>query len=184
MSDHQDEPEQLQLQHHQLAQAPRQFPVCLLAHDLEGSRNVGALFRIADSLGVEMLYLSGTSTTPPNRKLRKASRRTEKWVPHQYHEDPLEIIARLKDEGCLIVGLEITSHSLDIRDFTSDQLWQQHRKICLLPGTENQGLSDELLAQCDLTVHLPMFGRNSSMNVATACALALFEILKPLMPRR
>lgn len=171
-----------QLEHHQTERRPRHFPISLLAHNFEGSRNVGALFRIADALGVEKIYLSGHSMRPPNRKLRKVSRRTEKWVAHEYQTDPKPIIQQLKQAGYLIVGLEITRHSIDIRDFSTVDLWENHKKICLLPGSENSGLEEALLQQCDVTVHLPMFGHNSSMNVATSCALALFEILKPLMP--
>ncbi len=167
-----------QLDHPQSRRLERTFPITVLAHNLEGSINVGALFRLADALGIEQIVLSGRSMTPPNRKLRKVSRRTEKWVPYRYQQNPLTVLSELKEKGYLIAALEITSDSLDIREFAS----AADEKICLVLGSENAGISLELLKACDVCLHIPMFGRNSSMNVATACAIAVYELAKPLMP--
>ena len=46
------------------------------------------------------------------------------------------------------------------------------RAIGLIAGAEGTGIKQALLDCCDLTVHIAMRGMNSSMNVATACAIA------------
>ena len=140
--------------------------------------NIGSLFRIADALGVEKIYLSGTSLVPPNSKIKKTSRSTEKRVPFSYEEDPLYLINRLKSAGYKIISLEITSASTDIRALSISA----NQKICLILGSENTGVCQKLLDVSDKTVHIPMLGQNSSMNVATACSIATFEIIGKYIP--
>ncbi len=128
---------------------------------------------MADAFGVRCVYLTGRSAVPPNPKLRKTSRSTENFVPYSYSTDPLEVVRNLKAEGCLIVSLEITSSSVDLREFRI----RPDRSLCLVLGSEDDGVSQELLDASDCAVHIPMFGENSSMNVATACAVAAFEVV-------
>ena len=154
------------------------FPVCILANDLEVPQNVGSLFRIADALGVEKLFLTGGSPTPPNRKLRKTSRATEQAVAYEYHERALPLLLQLKAAGYTIVSLEITASSRDIRSFDPTPF----DKLALIVGAEKHGVSAELLAASDHTLHLPMFGQNTSMNLANACAIAVFELTRRFMP--
>jgi tRNA G18 (ribose-2'-O)-methylase SpoU len=165
---------QQQLTHAEHRVGQHRLPLCLLAHDFEVPGNVGSLFRIADALGVEMLYLSGNSPVPPNGKIRKMARATEQYVPFCYHVEPLPLIAQLKAQGYLIVSLEITSASIDIRQLALPSC----SKICLILGSENTGVSQILLDCSDHAVHIPMRGHNSSMNVASACAIAVFEITR------
>ena len=49
-------------------------------------------------------------------------------------------------------------------------------RICLIVGAENAGVCQALLDASDVTVHIPMRGHNSSMNVANACAIAAYDI--------
>lgn len=143
-----------------------------MAHDMGSPMNIGSLFRIADALGIEKIYLSGSSLTPPNSKIRKTSRATEKHVPYSYQKNPFEIIQKLKSEDYTIISLEITSSSIDI----SELELKNTDKVCLILGSENAGVCQELLDESDITTHIPMLGQNSSMNVATACAIAAYKI--------
>jgi tRNA G18 (ribose-2'-O)-methylase SpoU len=142
----------LQLDHsdHRAA-AP--LPLRLLAHDVDIALNVGALFRIADALGVEHLHLSGTSPLPPDPKIRKTARSAERHVAWSHATDPLETAAALKAQGWRLVSLELSTLS---------------------------GVCQALLDVSDVTVHIPMRGHNSSMNVANACAIAVYEIARRL----
>ena len=45
-------------------------------------------------------------------------------------------------------------------------------------GNERQGVSERILKQVQEVVHIEMFGKNSSMNVAQATAIALYELTK------
>lgn len=47
-------------------------------------------------------------------------------------------------------------------------------------GNEEYGISTHVMAVCDETVHIPMFGRKNSLNVANGAAVLLFHIAPPL----
>ncbi len=165
-------PPNLQLDH--AAHRPGERPLALrvLAHDLELAANVGALFRIADALGVEHLHLSGSTPQPPDSRIRKAARSADRFVPFSHGNEPVALVASLKAVGWRIVSLELTTASVDVRALPVEP----DDRICLVLGAEAAGVSQALLDASDATVHLPMRGRNSSMNVASACAIALWEI--------
>jgi tRNA G18 (ribose-2'-O)-methylase SpoU len=168
----------VQLGHDQHRAAFKKYPLCFLAHDIDVPMNVGSLFRIADAFGVEKLYLTGLSPVPPNSKITKTSRSTEKYVSFSYEKNPLEVVRRLKSEGYTIISLEITSASTDIRKLAVSR----GEKVCLVLGSENTGVCQELLDASDKTIHIPMLGQNSSLNVATACSIATFEIIRGFVP--
>ncbi len=163
---------QLNHGHHQTKTA--KYSLCILADNINVPMNIGSLFRIADALGVEHIFLSGTSLVPPNKKITKTSRSTEKYVAFSYDPDPVEVVMKLREQGYTIISLELSSCSIDVKDLnvTKDE------KICLIVGSENRGVSQALLDISDKTVHITMMGRNSSMNVATAAAIAVYEITR------
>ena len=166
----------IQLDHSHHRFAGKTFSLSYLAHDLDSPANVGSLFRIADALGVERIYLTGRSAVPPNSKLRRTSRATEKYVRFSHAAEPISVLHELKAIGYRIISLELTDASIDVRELTV----KASDRICLVLGSENAGVSQALLDLSEQTVHLPMIGRNSSMNVATACAVATFEITRAM----
>ncbi|MFL0800563.1 MAG: hypothetical protein K6L80_08950 [Agarilytica sp.] len=145
----------------------------VLLHNMELASNIGSIFRISDALGIDHIYLSGDTHTPPNRKITKTSRSTEKYVPYSYENDALKLLTRLKQQDYLIVSLEICSGSEDLKHFHPPT----DRKICLIVGSENKGIHSTLVDLSDHTIHIPMHGHNSSMNVANACAIASYDII-------
>ncbi len=166
----------IQLDHNVHKTTGKKFPICFLAHDIDTPMNTGSFFRIADALGVEKIFLTGNSVIPPNSKIRKTSRSTEKHVLYTYEKDPVTVINRLKSQGYSIISLEITSTSIDIADI----FLKKNEKVCLILGSEKSGVAQELLDISDTSTHIPMLGNNSSMNVANACSIATYELIRRL----
>ena len=152
------------------------LPLRLLAHDVDLAINVGALFRIADALGAEHLHLTGTSPLPPDPKIRRSARSAERHVAWSHAADPLAVVAQLKSQGWRIVALELSTRSVALHELAV----AAGERVCLVLGAENTGVSQALLDAADATVHIPMRGHNSSMNVANACAIACYEISRRL----
>jgi tRNA G18 (ribose-2'-O)-methylase SpoU len=165
---------QLNHSHHQAT--PFRCRLCFLSDDVDSPVNVGSFFRIADALGVEKIYLAGSSCVPPNPKIKKDSRSTDKYVAYSHSDDVRALVTQLKADGYKIVCLEITSISTSIEDFNASP----GEKICLVLGSEDKGVSQQLLDMSDATIHIPMLGTNSSMNVASACAIATYQITRML----
>lgn len=165
-----------QLNHSETNSETSVFPLCIVANNIEIAGNVGSLFRVADALGIEKLYLTGSTQTPPKYKIRKAARSTENHIPYVYEESPTQVIEHLKQQGYTIIALEITARSKNIREFKLTK----KEKTCLIIGSENLGISEELLVLADHHIHIPMYGKNSSMNVITSCAIAVHELIQHL----
>lgn len=166
-----------QLTHSSHVYHGNKYPLVVLLDNFEVPMNVGSIFRIADALGIQKIYLTGSSLIPPNKNIKKTSRSTEKYVDFEYQSNSLELIETLKQKGFTIVSLEITSSSKDV----SQVDFSQHDKVCLILGSENRGVDQSLLGASDFHIHIPMLGRNSSMNVAVACGIAIYEVEKSLI---
>lgn len=145
----------------------------MFADNITLKENIGSLFRLCDALAIEHIYFSSPSDLSGN-KVGKVSRSTEKNVPHSFTHTPLDTIEQLRQDGYTIISLELTTHSIKVQDFD----FGATEKICLILGSETKGVSDELLSASDHSVHIPMLGINSSMNVVSAAAIALFEITR------
>ena len=125
-------------------------------------------------MGIEKLYLCGDTATPPNNKINKTSRSTEKYVDYEVHQNTEALIFQLKASEIFIISLEVTSISLAINtpEFTNAII--KNKNFSLILGSEQTGISESLLALSDETFHIPMHGNNSSMNVISAASIACF----------
>lgn len=174
-----------QLTHADHKLSNKKFPLSIIANDINSPLNIGSLFRLCDALGINKLYLCGDSAIPPNTKINKTSRSTEKNVDYEYHADAEKFVSKLRASGTFIIALEITSESIAINTdkFRSSvqAALNNNKDITLILGSENTGVSAALLAQSDITTHIPMYGINSSMNVISAASIACFEISKNLL---
>jgi len=168
----------IQLTHAEHTRSNKKFPLSLIADDINDPLNVGGLFRLCDALGVEKLYLCGNTPSPANAKINKTSRSTEKYVEFEHHTDAEALVTALKESGVFIVSLEITSSSVAISSAEFVKTIQEKKPICLILGSENAGVSENLLSLSDISVHIPMFGNNSSMNLVSAASIACFEITR------
>ncbi|MFT5958810.1 MAG: tRNA G18 (ribose-2'-O)-methylase SpoU, partial [Polaribacter sp.] len=100
----------------------------------------------------------------------KTARNTVNQIQHASYDNFDALIEQLKQEGNTIIGIEITDKSINIQDFN----FKNHEKIALLLGSERNGIKNINLV--DKTIAIPMFGRNSSMNVIHSLAITLYEV--------
>ncbi len=163
-----------QLTHYNSKFNKHSFPITLLCDNVTNAPNIGSLFRIADAFGVEKIIFCGERVPVTGRRMTKTSRATEKIVNHKLVKDSLHEMAKLQEKGYTVIALEITNTSLPLH--TMD--FSEHKNIALIIGAEDIGISDEILKKTDLTIHIDMFGQNSSMNVVQATNIALYEITK------
>jgi tRNA G18 (ribose-2'-O)-methylase SpoU len=89
-------------------------------------------------------------------------------VPFEYTEAP--DLQGLKEAGYRIVALEQSEDSIDITTYKSPE------KVALLLGEEVEGVTAELLAQCDDILEIPMVGKKESFNVSVATGIALYQL--------
>lgn len=160
-----------QLEHNEVHTGNRNFPLAVVCEDMMDPLNVGSVFRLADAMGVEKLYLVGASVIPPHRKISRTARATDKRIPFTATLDKLQLLNQLVNQGYQIIGLEITNQSQSL----FDSILPMDKPVAIWVGSENAGVSPEVLERLDFCVHIPMQGINSSMNVVQALGMALFE---------
>jgi len=170
----------IQLKHSEVQFETKQFPIRILANNIEIAGNIGSLFRVADAFGVEKVYLSAQSEAVSKLKIRKAARSAQKKVDYCPIDSSIDQIETLKKKGFCIISLEITSRSQAVREFVQHTKMQGKElgKVCLIIGSEKKGIEQVLLDASDHTLHIPMYGENTSMNVVTATAIVLYELLE------
>lgn len=134
--------------------------------------NVGAFFRTADGAGVQRLLLSGITARPPKKAISKTALGAEERVAWAGYEDGLNAVTQLRAQGYEIAAVETNPRAIDIFD------WQPNFPVCVVFGHEVDGLSSELLEACDTHVRIPMLGIKHSLNVASAGAIIIYELLR------
>ncbi|KAB1158318.1 TrmH family RNA methyltransferase [Tenacibaculum aiptasiae] len=163
-----------QLTHYDIQNTQKSFPITIVCDAIRTPENIGMCFRISESFGVKKIFLHENSPTVENRIVKKTARNTLNQIDYEYYTNFEETINKLKEEGNTIVGIEITDESVNIQDFD----FSSKEKIVLLLGSERNGIENINLV--DATVAIPMFGRNSSMNVIHSLAIALYETTNQL----
>lgn len=153
-----------------ISQTPT-MPVSVILDDIRSLHNVGAIFRTADAVHLEKLFLCGISGIPPRNEIRKTSLGAEESVPWEYVQDAAQVINDLRLKGYQIVALEHTTASIDYRRA------KYRFPLCLIVGHEFKGVDDRLVAMADSAVEIPMHGIKQSLNVSVAFGVAVYEIL-------
>lgn len=164
-----------QLSHSNTNFKQQSFPITLICDGVTNAPNIGSLFRIADAFGVEELIFCGHDI-PIGRRMTKTSRSTEKHVNYRVEEDIESVLSDYKSKTYQLYALEITDNSKVLNSLSFDT----KRPMALIIGNENFGVSHNILELVDHTMHIEMYGYNSSMNVVQATGIALYEITKQM----
>ncbi|MFP2995876.1 TrmH family RNA methyltransferase [Spongiivirga sp. MCCC 1A20706] len=157
----------------------KQLPITLIADGVSLAPNIGSLFRIADAFGVEQLLLCNAVVDLQSKRVLKTARATIDHVAHKHIDHLEDLINMLKNDGYLVVALEITENSIPLGKLDLGSF----KKIALVVGGENFGVSESVLTLSNEIIHIPMYGNNSSMNVSQATAITLYELSNALINR-
>ncbi len=152
------------------------FPLVLVCDSLQSPANIGSIFRLADSFGIEKIYFCGAEPNLKSKRMERTARATHQHVPFEYLENHETLLSQLTEANYQLLALEITDTSVPLPFYQ----FKNAQKIALIIGEENTGVSEKILLRVAESLHIPMYGNNSSMNVATATGIALYEITKQL----
>ncbi|MCL6642432.1 MAG: TrmH family RNA methyltransferase [Candidatus Bipolaricaulota bacterium] len=155
----------------EIAAIPRQ-PISFVLDNVQDTFNVGALFRVADAVAAEKVYLCGQTPTPPNPRIHKAAVGTEQWVPWEYHPNIVSLIRELKAQGKTIIAVEQHPRSISYAELAAKF------PAVLIVGHETLGVSQGVLELADVIVELPMLGVTRSLTVAAAAAVVAYKLLE------
>ena len=139
----------------------------LIADHLMTPDNMGAMIRLADNIGASEVCFLGSEDEHRLGKVRRAaasSRDNIRWYFYDGND-----LRKIVPEGKKIVAIETADNATCIYDTPLPE------DVAFIVGSERNGLSEDLLAQCDMVVYIPVPGPTRSLNVSHAAAVALFE---------
>jgi 23S rRNA (guanosine2251-2'-O)-methyltransferase len=147
-------------------------PFVIVLDNVRSHNNVGSVFRTADAFLTRKVYLCGITARPPHRDIQKTALGATDSVEWSYYQHTTVAVKDLKGEGYIIVGVEQAEGSVKLQDFVVDR----NLKYALIFGHEVNGVSQEVLDQCDICIEIPQFGTKHSFNIAVSAGIVLWEL--------
>jgi tRNA (guanosine-2'-O-)-methyltransferase len=144
--------------------------LALLLDGVSSPFNVGSIVRTAAALRVEHLYLGAGALSPGQTNVGRTSMGTERYLSWSTFERSPDAADAAREDGFSVVGLELADAAVPLHQLSVAG------DVCLVVGHEDHGLSTATLASCDAVTFVPQLGRVGSLNVATATAMALYEL--------
>ena len=139
----------------------------IIADHLMTPDNMGAMIRLADNIGASEVCFLGKEEEHRLGKVRRAAASSRDNIRWYFSEET--DLHKIVPEDKSIVAIETADNATCIYDT------QLPEDVAFIVGSESHGLNEELLAQCDMVVYIPVPGPTRSLNVSHAAAVALFE---------
>ena len=139
--------------------------------------NVGAIFRNAAAFGAAGVLLSAGSADPLYRKTIRVSMAATLSIPFARTGWPAALDA-LRGAGYTLVALT-PDRAADPIGRAAPRLAAQ--RLALIVGAEGSGLGRQSRERADVCVRIPMASGVDSLNVATACGIALHRLAGGIM---
>jgi 23S rRNA (guanosine2251-2'-O)-methyltransferase len=152
-------------------------PIYLVLDRVIDTYNIGSLFRLADAIAAEKLYICGDTEYPPSSRIHKAAVGTEEWVPWEKVDKVEKAIKILKDKDVQIVAVEQSEKSIPYSLMANRLSFP----CAIIIGNETDGISKNVLDMADVIVELPMFGVNKSFNVWGSAAVVAYKVIESLI---
>ena len=135
--------------------------------------NVGAIFRSAAAFGADTVLLGPSCADPLYRKAIRTSMGAVLTIPFADADPWPDTLRDLAADGWALVALTPAADAMLLHDFSSAT---RPLRVAFVLGHEGDGLTDTALAACEFRVRIPMRASVDSLNVATAAAIALYEL--------
>ncbi|MCR4911346.1 MAG: 23S rRNA (guanosine(2251)-2'-O)-methyltransferase RlmB [Bacilli bacterium] len=144
-------------------------PIIIMLDGINDPHNLGAIIRSADVFNASGVIIGKHNQVPLNATVAKTSAGAINYVPVAVVNNLNQAIAKLKENGFWVVstdGSANISYSEIKYDFP----------VCLVVGSEGNGVSKLVLKNSDYIVKIPQFGHVNSLNASVAAAIMLAEI--------
>ncbi len=146
-------------------------PFFLILDRITDVRNFGAIARTAECAGLDGIIIGDSGNAPITGDAMKTSAGALSYLPVCRTSNMKKTIQYLKESGIQVIACtEKADKALYELDFKSP--------VALIVGSEEDGISTQLLKEADHVVKIPMRGKIESLNVSVATGIAIYEVLR------
>lgn len=146
-------------------------PLAIVLDGVTDARNFGAIARSADCAGVDFIVIPERGSASVTSDAVKASAGALFYVPVCRERDTVSAVRKLKENGYLVIGAsEKGAESYVEADYTVP--------VAIVMGSEDTGISPEVLRMCDRLAAIPVLGNIGSLNVSVAAGVLLYEAVR------
>jgi 23S rRNA (guanosine2251-2'-O)-methyltransferase len=149
-----------------------QVPLVLVLDCVQDPQNLGALLRTAEAAGVSGVVIAQDRAASVTPAVVNASSGATEHLRIARVTNIARTLEQLKKSGIWAVGLEDTP---DAQDYATADL---RGPLAIVVGSEGEGIRRLVRETCDFAVKLPMLGAVTSLNVAVAGSIVLYETLR------
>lgn len=149
------------------------FNPIIVAYDIKTPENIGSIIRLADNIACKKVLFVNEDDTIRISKIKKTAASSYNSVDWEFCKFA-ELENKIPDDY-IKVGVETSSDSKNIYQT------ELPKKVAFIVGNEVSGIDNKLLDKCDIIIHIPIFGKNTSLNVAHALAISIFEWQKRMV---
>jgi len=145
---------------------------CILCLDgLTDPRNFGALLRSAEGAGVRCVVVPKDRSVGVTPAVVKTSAGAVHYLRIYRVANLRHAILALKKRGYWVIGLDA-----EARESLYARVYPE--KLVAVLGAEGSGIRPLVKKECDFLVSIPMRGKMTSLNVAVAGGVFLYELLR------
>ena len=146
-------------------------PFLVACDEISDPHNLGAILRTAECVGAHGVLIPKRRSAGLTATVDKASAGAAEHLPVARVANMASALRELKEKGLWIYGTAADGES---------PLWETDFSgpVCLVIGSEGEGMSRVVAEQCDFRVSIPMHGRIGSLNASAAAAVVMYEILR------
>ncbi len=146
-------------------------PFVLILDSLTDVRNIGAIARTAECAGAHAIIVPDKGSAQINADALKTSAGALHHIPVCRTKSLTQTCKFLKDSGLTLIAA--TEKAVELY-FTADFT----QPIALIMGSEETGISTDLLRIADKLVKIPATGKIESLNVSAAASVLIYEVVK------
>ncbi|MBC7745276.1 MAG: 23S rRNA (guanosine(2251)-2'-O)-methyltransferase RlmB [Flavobacterium sp.] len=148
-----------------------EVPLILILDRITDVRNMGAIARTAECAGVHAIIVPLKGSAQINPDAIKTSAGALYKIPVCRHESISKTALFLRESGLQLIACT---------EKTNDDLYQPDYSgpTALIMGSEEDGISDELIRISDYLAKIPMYGEIESLNVSVSAGILLYEAVR------
>jgi len=151
-------------------------PFIIVLDNIRSLNNIGSVFRTADCLKAEAVYLCGITARPPHRDIHKTALGATESVRWAYYENTIDAIRELRNAGYKILTLEQAEGATLLQDFYP----AGENKYALIFGHEVKGVQQEIIDMSDYCIEIPQYGTKHSFNISVSAGIVLWDLFSKL----